>query len=264
MQLPSPMWLPGGWSGDVVRIGATVRRPIRPSTPAVHALLRYLAEVGFEGSPRVLGIDDEEREVLSFVVGETIGGHEPWPGWTRHDEALVSAGRLLRQYHDAVAGFRGPVDAVWRYREGPPGPGEIVCHNDSTPQNLVYRDNAVHAFIDWDLAGPHDYRSDLALLAWQMVPLYPPAICARIGWREAPDWLRRLRMLVDAYGLIEREGFLEVVQTRIRESRNGILAGADRGESTCLRLFRAGVTEEMAGTASWVVAHADRLQRALE
>ena len=35
--------------GMVVRRGDTVRRPLRPTSTAVHALLQYLAEVGFDG-----------------------------------------------------------------------------------------------------------------------------------------------------------------------------------------------------------------------
>ena len=44
--------------GQVVRIGHTVRRPQRPTTPPTHALLRHLADVGFPGAPRFLGVDE--------------------------------------------------------------------------------------------------------------------------------------------------------------------------------------------------------------
>src|SRR5437879_2964164 len=51
--------LPGGnLSPRVVRVGATMRRPVGPWTPAVHALLNHLHAVGFDGAPRVLGLDD--------------------------------------------------------------------------------------------------------------------------------------------------------------------------------------------------------------
>jgi hypothetical protein len=49
----------------VVRIGDTARRTTGPWTPAVHALLRYLEVMGFEGAPRVLGIDEQGREMLT-------------------------------------------------------------------------------------------------------------------------------------------------------------------------------------------------------
>src|SRR3954462_6634743 len=65
--------------GQVVRVGETVRRPQRPSSPATHALLRHLAEVGFDGPPRFLGVDEESREVLSYVPGTAVT--PPFPEW---------------------------------------------------------------------------------------------------------------------------------------------------------------------------------------
>ena len=56
----------------VVRIGDTVRRTTGPWTPAVHALLRYLEEVDFKGAPRVLGIDGQGREVLTYLPGKVL------------------------------------------------------------------------------------------------------------------------------------------------------------------------------------------------
>jgi hypothetical protein len=55
----------------VVRVGDTVRRPLHPWTPAVHALLRHLEALEFPYSPRVLGIDGEGGEILTFLDGES-------------------------------------------------------------------------------------------------------------------------------------------------------------------------------------------------
>src|SRR3954452_2014402 len=89
--------------GQVVRVGNTVRRPQRATSPATHALLRHLADVGFEGAPRFLGIDDHDREVLSYVPGTAIT--PPFPNWALIDEALVSVAALLLDYHRAVETF---------------------------------------------------------------------------------------------------------------------------------------------------------------
>jgi hypothetical protein len=53
----------------VVRIDATVRRPTGPHSPFVHRLLRFLEELDFDGVPRLLGIDEQGRETLSFIEG---------------------------------------------------------------------------------------------------------------------------------------------------------------------------------------------------
>ena len=97
--------LEGGFTnaGRVTRVGDTVRRPARPTTPATKALLDHLERAGFDGAPRFLGIDDRGREVLSYVPGEAAV--EPVPEWAFRDEALVSVAELLRRYHAAAASF---------------------------------------------------------------------------------------------------------------------------------------------------------------
>ena len=59
--------LPGGFTnaGRVTRVGDTVRRPRRPTSPSTWALLDHLERVGFDGAPRFLGLDDRGREMLS-------------------------------------------------------------------------------------------------------------------------------------------------------------------------------------------------------
>ncbi|MET8007086.1 hypothetical protein [Nonomuraea glycinis] len=54
--------LTGGGVNEVVRIGATVRRPVGPWTPAVHGLLGHLAARGFTGAPRAHGVDERGRD----------------------------------------------------------------------------------------------------------------------------------------------------------------------------------------------------------
>jgi hypothetical protein len=57
----------------VVRVGGTVRKPVTPATPAVEALLRHLADVGFAGAPRTLGRDERHRHILEYVPGSPVG-----------------------------------------------------------------------------------------------------------------------------------------------------------------------------------------------
>jgi len=87
--------------GRVHRVGNTVRRPLRPTSSATHALLRHLEDVGFDGAPRVLGIDDAGREVLSYVPGQAITA--PAPPWSLTAYALRSVGRRRRGSGAAAA-----------------------------------------------------------------------------------------------------------------------------------------------------------------
>ncbi|MET8866803.1 phosphotransferase [Nonomuraea sp. NPDC004580] len=124
--MPDEEILTGGGVNHVVKVAGTVRRPTGPWTPAVHALLRHLAARGFTGAPSVHGVDEQGREVLGFVPGETAG--HPLPPWARTDEALTGAARLLRRYHDATAGFVPPPGATWYLP--PVEPAEVICHGD--------------------------------------------------------------------------------------------------------------------------------------
>ena len=90
--------LAGGNLSTVVRVGDTVRRTPGPWTPAVHSLLNHLEAGGFDAAPRALGFDEQGREVLSFVEGETPGV------WTA--DGLAEAGRLIRRYHDLCRQLR--------------------------------------------------------------------------------------------------------------------------------------------------------------
>lgn len=65
--------LDGGNIGGAVRAGNTVRRAAGPWTPGLHALLAHLAARAFTGAPRPLGFDEQGREVLTFLEGETVG-----------------------------------------------------------------------------------------------------------------------------------------------------------------------------------------------
>ena len=106
---------------DVVRLGATVRRPVRPFTATVQAYLRHLRERGFDAAPEALGEDDQGREVLSFVPGDVPD--DPLPDYTTTDDVLVDLARLVRRLHDAAEGWVPPPGAVFGSIPGTPARG---------------------------------------------------------------------------------------------------------------------------------------------
>jgi hypothetical protein len=202
--------LPGGVAnrGRVVRIGDTVRRPLRATSPATHALLRHLEAVGFDGAPRLLGVDEQGREVLGYIPGETV--IRPYPDWAFTEEALVSVAELLRAYHRAVAGF-DPGPSAWP--QSPPAPfaGELVCHNDPNLDNVVFRAGRAVALIDFDLAAPGSRLWDVACAARQWAPLRPDT---HIHDRRRGSAFARLRVFLEAYGAedLDPERFALAVQ----------------------------------------------------
>ncbi|MFI6179537.1 phosphotransferase enzyme family protein [Nonomuraea sp. NPDC051191] len=188
--------LTGGGVNLVVRVGATVRRPTGPWTPAVHALLGHLAARGFRGAPAGHGIDAQGREVVDFVPGEVP--NDPLPGYVRSDAALGAVARLLRGYHDATEDF--PLDGAATWYFPPREPAEVICHGDVAPYNCVFRDGRPVALIDFDTAHPGPRLWDVAYAAYRFVPLGDPR---HEGAGPVAEQARRLRLFADAYGLAE-------------------------------------------------------------
>jgi aminoglycoside phosphotransferase (APT) family kinase protein len=199
--------LGGGGLTPVVRVGETVRRSTGPWTPAVQALLQHLATVGFGAAPRVHGLDDDGREVLEYVAGEVRDSYD--------DEKLVSIAALIRRLHDATRTFDPPASARWQFLVGSPKTGEVICHNDLSPSNLIWGDGRPQALIDWDLAAPGTPSWDLAYALYRFVPLYSDEDCARL---ELPIRPRgpRIRVLCAAYGVEATPDLLDVVERRIK------------------------------------------------
>jgi hypothetical protein len=79
-----------------------VRRPLRPFSLTVHAYLAHLRDVGFTGVPLPLGVDEQGREVLSFVPGEVP--RWPLPPELAGEHVLVALARLIHALREASAG----------------------------------------------------------------------------------------------------------------------------------------------------------------
>jgi hypothetical protein len=182
-------------AGRVERIGNTIRRPTAFWSPAVHGLLRYLETTGFP-APQVLG-SGGGAEVLTWIDGESGAD-----GWAKvvPESGLRRWGRFLRQYHDAVAGYRPSAESVWASGAGTCGAGEIVCHGDVGPWNAVWHGGEVVGLIDWDMARPAAPMFDVAYALEYAVPFRDDEDCVRwLGYPGPPDRRRRIEVFCDAY-----------------------------------------------------------------
>jgi hypothetical protein len=252
--------LVGGTLNSVVRVGDTVRRPSGSSTQIVHSLLRHVRARGFDLAPEPLGVDELGREVLSYVPGTTIGWSLPWPETIRSDDLLAQVGEATARYHRAVADFR-PVGTVhWQAGSAALDASEIVCHHDIAPYNVVIVDGRLAGIIDWDLAGPGTCRSELAFVAWQWVPLHGPFVTRLLGWQAPPDRARRLRLLLDAYGLDDRTGFIDAVVGRIAYNRNIMVRRAAEGNQAYQALIEKGHVGGMDEALGFLAEHGGQLQ----
>ncbi len=246
--------------GRVVRVGDTVRRPMRPDSAATHALLRHLEAVGFDGAPRVLGVDRQGREVLSYIQGEAI--LPPYPEWALTDAALDSVAVLLRAFHEATVGFGAdqygwskPVPEAFRG-------GRITTHNDPNLANLVFRDGAAVALIDFDLASPGSPAWDVGCAARLWAPLRADIDIA--DSRRGAN-IARFRRFVDAYGLDGEERTL--VADAITASHDWLYdivrEGAEGGNEGFADYWRHGAAGRAARTRAWYADQRDQLRRAI-
>lgn len=224
----------GNMSGAIFRVGDTVRRPANRWTPTVHRLLQHLDAMGFRGSPKVHGLDVKGREVLEFVDGTVV-----WPAGTSFlgpDTALEEIGLVMRDLHDRTATFvRSPEDVWSELGADPELQGEVICHNDIAPWNLV-RTKDGWTFIDWDGAAPGRRAWDLAWAVHTLVPLWPDS-----GFSHDAT-ARRIVAFLRGYGMASDQwaDFLRLTVLRIETAANLIRSRGARGEEPFARLLRDG------------------------
>ena len=221
--------LPGGVAnaGAVLRVGDEVARPSNEHSETIHALLRHVRSVGFEGAPVPLRVGTDGREWLSYVPGDVPV--PPFPAWSRADNVLGSTASLLRGFHDATESFAPPEGASWNKELSDPRGGEVICHNDVCPENVVYREGVAVALLDFDFIAPGRRVFDLASLASLCVPLDAPEDAARRG-RAGLDPFTRLRLVADAYGLPPgRRELIALIAERFAEGGAFVRRRVDAG-----------------------------------
>ena len=197
----------GRTTTGVVRVGDTVRRSQSARSAFVHRLLESLAASGFTGAPRFLGIDNRQREILSFMPGDVPSNLGMFT-----DVQLDAAARLLRALHDATqaSALRGS--------------SEVVCHGDASPCNAVFMDGVPYAWIDFDAASPGKRSEDLGYAAWLWLDIGDEAWTPEIQ-------SRRLARFFAEYGaapaIVPVQAVLDA-QTRLCHRDGGHTAWAER------------------------------------
>ncbi|WP_066460446.1 phosphotransferase [Sanguibacter suarezii] len=231
-------------------LGATVRKPATVATPAVHALLVHLADVGFDAAPRSFGIDAQNRHVLEYIPGTMANA---MPAMTRTE--LTRVGAMVRDLHDATTSFVPPPGAVWDVGI-PADRDDLVCHHDIAPWNLV-RDGDRWVIIDWDGAGPGSRLWDLAYAAHGFVPLHA-------GGDPAVDG-PRLRALVDGYGVSahQRPRFVQLTADHTRAMYDLLVDGARTGTQPWATLHADGHADHWGPAADYITRHRADFRAAL-
>jgi hypothetical protein len=213
-----------------------VYRPAQWWTPTVHALLNHLRAVGFTQAPRPLGVVDGQ-EILQFIPGDSGPA-----GWSRvvPEKGLRAMARLLRDYHQATAGFVAPPDARWALADGPAAPGQVICHGDFAPWNVVWDDLTPVGLVDFDMAQPGEVLDDVAYALEYVTPFRDDAQAMRWqGFAAPPDRPRRIEVFAEEYGLSDVDGLVDAVIRRQERTIHAMEELLGRG----LRRYRSWLAE---------------------
>ncbi|GGK78351.1 phosphotransferase [Sphaerisporangium melleum] len=245
-----------GVTQGIVRVGDTVRRPVRPFTLTIQAYLAHLHAAGFSGAPVPLGLDEQGREVLSFVPGDVP--RDPLPPETARDDVLVALAQLIRRLHDAAEGWVPPEDAAWSGIPGmragdatPDGEPLLVSHRDYCPGNVVFRDGLPAALIDFDLAKPTTRVDDIANALYYWAPLIHPEDRAP-AFRDL-DIPHRVALFADAYGMTpeQRRVLVPAATTMIGRFHTNMRTAADR-DPVFRRFWIEGAKDRLPRAEAWM------------
>lgn len=207
--------LAGGAINAVTRRGNIVYRTGGPWVAAVHAVLDHLHRRGFRYAPEALGIDDQGREMIGFLPGESM--MRPWTPVMFTDDALVQAALMLRDYHAATFDLVLPPETEWRGGKAEKTIGQVIRHGDLGPWNTLWEGDRLTGLIDWDFAEPGLAITDLAQLALYFVPLRGDDHWRECGFPQQPDFRHRIQVICDTYGsFVPDDVAIEII--RLQES----------------------------------------------
>ncbi|MFB8227846.1 phosphotransferase [Cellulosimicrobium sp. NPDC055967] len=258
--------LGGDVSDGIVRRGDTVRRPRGPHSPAVEAYLLHLERAGFERAPRFLGVDDDGREVVTFLPGE-MGGR-PSHAWAADEDVLVQLGTWQRDLHAVSRDVVLPDGVAWPERvQFPEVPDvfdvpDVVGHNDLTVENALFvpagedpqGPHRLVGVVDFDLAAPTTRLLDVATTLRYWAPVSAPE--RRPEALRDLDAPRRARILTEAYGLdrSERLALLDVLAQRFARSWYAMRYAAQTRGGGWQRMWDDGVGDAIRDDEAWFAA----------
>lgn len=187
----------GGRENQIFISEDKVYRPSGKWSAAVHTLLSYLEKNGFNAAPKSYGFDGCGNEVLSYVNGDVF--NYPLKENIATKEALASAGKLLREYHDVSSAFvsklaNEKMEWMLPVRE----PVEVICHGDYAPYNVALNGVQTVGIFDFDTAHPAPRIWDVAYAVYCWSPFKTHE---HDSMGDLKSQSVRAKLFCDAYGL---------------------------------------------------------------
>ncbi|GLS91438.1 phosphotransferase [Psychromonas marina] len=229
--------LQGGREGVILRSEDRVYRPSGFWSASVHKLLQHLENSGFINAPKPFGFDGH-HEVLSYMPGDVY--NYPLTGNIASDEALRSASKLLRQYHDATVLLIASENfnsMQWMLPSRVPH--EVICHGDFAPYNVTLKGDKTVGVFDFDTAHPAPRIWDVAYAVYCWAPFKTNEHDA-LG--DLSLQCKRAKLFCDSYGLLfaEREKLVETMIDRIQTLVDYIQSEAHNGNEAFINNINDG------------------------
>ncbi|WP_409291330.1 phosphotransferase [Peribacillus sp. SCS-37] len=250
--------LTGGNVSSVYRSEDTVRRELKPGSERIHRLLQHLESKGFDYAPMFLGIDEKNREILSYLEGEA--GHYPLKEYMWSHDALKGIAAMLRQYHDAVSDF--PSLNEWPPMDNTPDPVEVVCHNDFAVYNIIFKHERPAGIIDFDVAAPGPRLWDIAYTLYTCVPLsrhYYTEKGEEVPYTQAHGAERireRVDLFFESYGMEGmKDRYLDMVLLRLEGLCRYMKRKAGEGDPAFQKMLDEGHYEHYQRDIKFIREH---------
>lgn len=250
--------LTGGNVSNVSRLKDTVRRELKPESTQIHKLLNHLKYKGFSYAPVYLGIDEKDREILSYIEGEA--GNYPLKEYMWSDNSLIEIGKMIRLYHDAVSDFT--YTDHWYSIDNTPKPYEVICHNDFAIYNIIFNGEKPVGIIDFDVAAPGPRLWDLAYTLYTCVPLsrlYHTETGKAVYYdtlRDANHIKHRVNLFFESYGMEElKDDYLEMVLLRLEGLCKYMIRKASEGDRVFQKMIDEGHYEHYQNDIKFIFEH---------
>ena len=223
-------------SSSIVRIGNYVHRSSQGNRKLYNEVLKHLESHGFRYSPKIYGLDDSGRDILSFIPGSTMLGI---PFSLSQLQACV---RILKEFHDYCSLLTSK------------GVKETICHRDFSPWNVIFLHEMPVGIIDFDEVTPGNRIEDFAYFLWTFLD---------IGQHKKEDDLliSIIHQLAQEYSGLNISNLSEKLveqQERILEFRKSQLDPSFSNLNKDLIKSRVNSIKE---SIMWVKSHASQLNK---
>lgn len=258
-------YLSGGRLNTILKLGDTVHRPSGSWTPQVHELLKHIRKEGFFAAPIPLGFDESGNEIVSFIEGEV--SNYPLSVTAASPEALISAARLLRKYHDASGNFLATHftdSACWQLSCR--SPQEVICHGDFAPYNVVLggkQGKEAIGIIDFDTCHPGPRIWDVSYALYRWAPFKNPD--NRDGFGNIDEQIKRGFLFCEAYGFPQnrRSQLPDIIVERLQALIDFMRAEAEKGNETFQSNMEQGHHLRYLNDIEYIAQHRHKIEAGL-